>query len=59
MLFWAACKAYTEHVYKHTMEAIKKESKEVYEWLLDELVEHWARYAFDPELKCPNNTTNL
>ncbi|KAJ8432620.1 hypothetical protein Cgig2_032901 [Carnegiea gigantea] len=31
MLFWTACNAYTKHVYKQTMESIKKESKEAYE----------------------------
>ncbi|KAJ8420009.1 hypothetical protein Cgig2_008343 [Carnegiea gigantea] len=30
-----------------------------YEWLLDELVKHWAKYTFDPKLKCPNNRTNF
>ncbi|KAJ8428956.1 hypothetical protein Cgig2_003287 [Carnegiea gigantea] len=45
--------------YIETIEAIKKESKETYEWLLDELVEHQARYTFDPELKCPDNAANF
>ncbi|KAJ8432614.1 LOW QUALITY PROTEIN: hypothetical protein Cgig2_032895 [Carnegiea gigantea] len=47
MLFWAACNAYTKYIYKQTMESIKKESKEAYE------------YTFNPELKCPDNTTNF
>ncbi|KAJ8426558.1 hypothetical protein Cgig2_017074 [Carnegiea gigantea] len=59
MLFWASCNAYTKHVYKHTLEAIKKDSKEAYEWLLDEPLKHWARYTFDHELKYANNTTNF
>jgi len=26
---------------------------------MDEPIEHWARYTFDPEVKCPYNTTNF
>ena len=30
-----------------------------YDWLIDEPIEHWARYNFDPEVKCPDNTINF
>ena len=59
LLFWTACNAYTKHVFTRSMEAIKRESKRAYEWLMDEPVEHWARYTFDPEVKCPDNTCLL
>jgi len=59
LLFWTACNAYTKHIFTRSMEAIKRESKRAYEWLMDEPVEHWARYTFDPEVKCPDNTTNF
>ncbi|KAJ8433889.1 hypothetical protein Cgig2_004611 [Carnegiea gigantea] len=54
-LFWTACNAYTEHVHKQVMKAIKKVSVISYE----EPVENWARYLFPPELKCLDNTTNF
>ncbi|KAJ8434692.1 hypothetical protein Cgig2_030262 [Carnegiea gigantea] len=41
------------------MDAIKRERKKAYEWLVDKPIEHWARFTFDPEVKCPNNTTNF
>ncbi|KAJ8425921.1 hypothetical protein Cgig2_028808 [Carnegiea gigantea] len=59
LLFWTTSNAYTKHVYKQTMDAIKRESKKAYEWLVDEPIEHWARFSFDPEVKCLNNTTNF
>ncbi|KAJ8428100.1 hypothetical protein Cgig2_012392 [Carnegiea gigantea] len=58
-LFYTACNAYTEHVHKQAMEAIKKESIATYEWLFREPVQNWARYTFPPELKCPGNTMNF
>lgn len=58
-LFWTACNAYTEHVHKQAVEAIKKDSVATYEWLLKESVQNWARYTFPVELKCPDNTTNF
>ncbi|KAJ8448500.1 hypothetical protein Cgig2_012144 [Carnegiea gigantea] len=59
LLFLTACNAYTKHAYKQTMDAIKRESKKAYEWLVDEPIEHWARFTFDSEVKCPDNTTNF
>ncbi|KAJ8452794.1 hypothetical protein Cgig2_014557 [Carnegiea gigantea] len=41
------------------MEAIKKESKEAYEWLCAEEEEPWAKYKFQADTKCPDNTTNF
>ncbi|KAJ8441647.1 LOW QUALITY PROTEIN: hypothetical protein Cgig2_019781 [Carnegiea gigantea] len=55
-LFWTACNAYTEHVHKQAMEAIK-ESVAENEWLLREprigLGIHFLL------LKFPDNTTNF
>ncbi|KAJ8422777.1 hypothetical protein Cgig2_008591 [Carnegiea gigantea] len=59
MLFWTACNAYNKQVFQQTMEAIKKESKEAYEWLCAEEEELWARYKFQADTKCPDNTTNF
>ncbi|KAJ8422692.1 hypothetical protein Cgig2_017054 [Carnegiea gigantea] len=58
-LFSTASNTYTEHVHKQAIEAIMKESVDVYKWLFREPVENWARYTFPPKLKCPNNTTNF
>ena len=41
------------------MEAIKKESKEAYEWLCAEEEELWTRYKFQADTKCRDNTTNF
>ncbi|KAJ8426704.1 hypothetical protein Cgig2_020691 [Carnegiea gigantea] len=54
-----ACNAYNKQVFQQTMEAIKKESKEAYEWLCAEEEELWARYKFQADTKCPDNTTNF
>ncbi|KAJ8443349.1 LOW QUALITY PROTEIN: hypothetical protein Cgig2_015830 [Carnegiea gigantea] len=59
LLFWAACNAYTKHVYKRPMDAIKRESKKAYEWPVEEPIEHWAKFTFDSEVKWPYNTTNF
>jgi len=53
LLFWTACNAYTKYVFNRTTKAIKKESKRAYDWLMDEPIEHWARYT------CLDNTTNF
>ncbi|KAJ8434498.1 hypothetical protein Cgig2_021454 [Carnegiea gigantea] len=55
LLFWTACNAYTKHVYKQTMDVIKRESKKAYGWLVDESIEHWARFTSE----MPDNTTNF
>jgi len=34
------------------MDAIKRESKKAYEWLVDKSIENWDRFTFDPEAKC-------
>ncbi|KAJ8446115.1 hypothetical protein Cgig2_000912 [Carnegiea gigantea] len=39
-LFWTACNAYTKHVHKQAMKAIKKESVATHEWLRRELIEN-------------------
>jgi len=41
------------------MDAIKRESQKACEWLVDEPIEHWARFTFDLEVKFPDNTTNF
>ena len=58
-LLWTACNAYTEHVHKQVMKAIKKELVVAYKWLLGEPVEKWTNYTFPSELKCPDSTINF
>ncbi|KAJ8425957.1 hypothetical protein Cgig2_001005 [Carnegiea gigantea] len=49
----------TMHVHKQTTDAIKRESKKAYEWVVNELIQHWTRFIFDLEVKCLDNTTNF
>ncbi|KAJ8422315.1 LOW QUALITY PROTEIN: hypothetical protein Cgig2_028200 [Carnegiea gigantea] len=57
--FWTICNIYNKRAHNQAMEAIRKDSMGAYEWLLDELVKHWARYTFPVHFKCPDNTTNF
>ena len=58
-LIWIACSAPNQHVEKHAMEAIQKDSVGAYKLLLGDLIEHWPRYTSTVNLKHPNNTTNF
>ncbi|KAJ8442134.1 hypothetical protein Cgig2_011324 [Carnegiea gigantea] len=57
--FWTACNAYTKYMHTHTMDAIIRETKKAYQWLVDKPIEHWARFNFNPKVKYADNTTNF
>ncbi|KAJ8446525.1 hypothetical protein Cgig2_027487 [Carnegiea gigantea] len=56
--FFTAANAFNEFVHKKAMQKIHKVSDKAYCWLMEEPLEHWAKYKFDPVIKIPNNTTN-
>lgn len=58
--FYIAANAYLDYVLKKSMEKIKGKEPAAYEWLRkNEPLEHWARFKFDDNLKCDDNTNNL
>ena len=57
-MFFTAASAFNEFVHKNAMQKIQKVSDKAYCWLIEEPLEHWARYKFDPIIKIPDNTTN-
>ena len=58
--FYIAANAYTPFVHEKAMEKIKEKDHRAYHWLRDnEKLELWARFKFDTNLKCDDNTNNF
>jgi len=58
--FHIAAFAYALFVHDIAMERIRDKDLSVYHWLRDnEKLKLWARFKFDPTLKCDDNTNNF
>ncbi|KAJ8419659.1 hypothetical protein Cgig2_009798 [Carnegiea gigantea] len=58
--FYIAANAYSSFVNLKAMDEIKNKEPVTYLWLRDnEPLEHWARFKFDVNLKCADNTNNF
>ncbi|KAL2937962.1 ATP synthase subunit b [Bienertia sinuspersici] len=59
MYFWQAADAFNEFVFKKAMEKIHKLSAEAYQYLMNIDLSLWARFKFDPNVSCSDNTNNF
>jgi len=58
--FYIAANAYAPFVHEKAMEKIMEKDPGAYHWLRDnEKLELWARFKFDTNLKCGDNTNNF
>jgi len=58
--FYIAANAYAPFVHEKAMEKISEKDPGAYHWLRDnEKLELWARFKFDTNLKCDDNTNNF
>ena len=59
-LFYITANAYAPFLQEKVMEKIRDQDPGAYHWLRDnEKLELWARFQFDPTLKCDDNTNNF
>ncbi|KAF8394175.1 hypothetical protein HHK36_020382 [Tetracentron sinense] len=49
--FWVAARAYNSTVFNFTMNKMKRDKKEAYEWLMEKPLHSWSRHEFGPRVK--------
>ncbi|KAJ8438843.1 hypothetical protein Cgig2_023035 [Carnegiea gigantea] len=58
--FYIAANAYAQFAHEKAMEKIREKDPGAYHWLRDnEKLELWARFKFDTNIKCDDNTNNF